>query len=91
MPTGKGHNFGWEPRRAVIEACEKVVSSLGKYKQDLSMELLTPPVDSLAFIGKATKDTNQLRRDILKSRLPAKIKQLTKYVPAESEPLYKPN
>ena len=55
------------------------------------MELLTPPVDSLAFIGKATKDTNQLRRDILKSRLPAKIKQLTKYVPAESEPLYKPN
>ena len=68
-----------------------MVSSLGKYKQDLSMELLTPPVDSLAFIGKATKDTNQLRRDILKSRLPAKIKQLTKYVPAESEPLYKPN
>ena len=68
-----------------------MVSSLGKYKQDLSMELLTPPVDSLAFIGKATKDRNQLRRDILKSRLPAKIKQLTKYVPAESEPLYKPN
>ena len=55
------------------------------------MELLTPLVDSLAFIGKATKDTNQLRRDILKSRLPAKMKQLTKNVPAKSEPLYKPN
>ena len=68
-----------------------MVSSLGKYKQDLSMELLTPLVDSLAFIVKATKDTNQLRRDILKSRLPAKMKQLTKNFLAESELLYKPN
>ena len=72
----------------VIEVCEKVVSRLGKFKQVLSMELLTPLVDSLAFIGKATKDTNQLRRDILKSRLPAKMKQLTKNVPAESELLF---
>ena len=70
---------------AVIEACDKVVSRMGKYKQDLSKELLTPLVDSLAFIGKATKDPNQLRRDILKSRLPAKMKQLTRNVPAESE------
>ena len=67
---------------AVIEACEKVVSRLGKYKQDLSKELLTPLVDSLTFIGKATKDTNQLR-DILKSRLPAKMKQITKNVATE--------
>ena len=70
---------------AVIEACEKVVSELGKYKEDLSMEHLTPLVDSLVFIGKATKDTDQLRRDILKSRLPAKMEQLTKNVPAELE------
>ena len=35
---------------AVIKACEKVVSRMGKYKQDLSKELLTPLVDSLAFI-----------------------------------------
>ena len=73
---------------AVVEACEKVVSRLGKYKQDLSKELLTPLVDSLAFIGKATKDTNKLRKDILKSKLPAKMKQLTKNVPAESELLF---
>ena len=73
---------------AATEACEKVVSRLGKYKQDLSMELLNPLVDSLTFIGKATKDKNQLRRDILKSRLPAKMKQLTKNVPAESELLF---
>ena len=69
----------------VIEACEKVVCRLSKYKQDLSKELLTLLVDSLGFIGNATKDANQLRRDILKSRLPAKMKQLTKNVPAESE------
>ena len=73
---------------AVIEACEKVLSRLGIYQQDLIMELLTPLVDSLAFIGKATRDINQLRRDILKSSLRAKMKQLTKNVPAESELLF---
>ena len=71
-----------------LRLVKKWLSRLGKYKQDLSKELLTPLVDSLAFIGKATKDTNQLRRDILKSRLPAKMKQLTKNVPAESELLF---
>ena len=70
---------------AVIKACEKVISRMGKYKQDLSKELLTSRVDSLAFKGKAPKDTNQLRRDTLKSRLLAKMKQLTTNVPAESE------
>ena len=72
---------------AVIETCEKRVSRLEKYEQDLSMELLAPLVDSLSFKGKATKDTNQLRRDILKSKLPTKMKQLIKHVLAESEPL----
>ena len=52
------------------------------------MELLTPLVDSLAFIEKATKDTNQLRRDTLKSSLPAKMKQRTKNFPTESELLF---
>ena len=65
-----------------------MVSRWGKYKKDSNMELLTPLVDSLAFIGKTTKDTNQLRRDILKSRLQAEMKQLTKNVPAESELLF---
>ena len=61
---------------------------MGKYNQDLSKKLLTPLVDSLAFLGKAKKDTNQLKRDILKSRLPAKMKQLTKNAQAESELLF---
>ena len=72
----------------VIEACEKMINRLGKYKQDLSMELLTTLVDSLAFTGKARKDTNHLRSDSLKSRLSAKMKQITKNVPAESEMLF---
>ena len=65
-----------------------MVSRLGKYKQDLSIELFTRLVDSLSFIGKATKHTNHLRRDVLKSRLPAKMKQLTKNVSPESELLF---
>ena len=72
----------------VTEACEKAVSRLDKYKQDLSIELFTRLVDSLSFIGKAAKHTNHLRRDILKSRLPAKMKQLTKNVSPESELLF---
>ena len=40
---------------AVIKACEKVVSKLGKYKVDLSMEHLTHLVDSLVFVGKAKR------------------------------------
>ena len=74
-------------RFVVVEAYDKAVSRTGKYKKDFSKELLTS-VDSLAFIEKATKDTNQFRRDIVKSRLPAKMKQLTKNVPAESELLF---
>ena len=42
------------------------------------MELLTTLVDSLAFTGKATKDTNHLRSDSLKSRLSAKRKQIAR-------------
>ena len=73
---------------AFIKACEKVVSRMGKYEQDLSKGLLTSRVDSLAFIGKAAKGTNQSRRDTLKLRLPAKMKQLTRNVLVESELLF---
>ena len=38
-----------------IDACEKVVSRLGKYQQDLSKELLTPLVDS-SFHRKGNKE-----------------------------------
>ena len=55
----------------VIEVCEKVVVRMRKYKHLLSKELLTPLVDSLVFIGKATRDTNQLIRDAMKSSLTA--------------------
>ena len=73
----------------MLEACEKVVSRMRKYIQDLSKVLLTPVVGSLAFIRKATKDTNHLRRDILKSGLPAKLKYINMNVPAESKMLFR--
>ena len=47
---------------AVIKACERVVSRMGKYNHDLSKELLTPPVYSIAFIRRAKKETFQLKR-----------------------------
>ena len=62
---------------------------MSKYIQHLSKVLLTPVVGSLAFIRKATKDTNHLRRDILKSGLPAKLKHTTMNVPAESKMLFR--
>ena len=61
---------------------------MDKYKQDLVKEYLTPLVGSLVFIGKTTNDTNQLRRNVLKSRVQTKIKQVTKNVPAKSELLF---
>ena len=73
----------------MLEACEKVVSRTSKYIQDLSKVLLTPVVGFLAFMRKATKDTNHLRRDILKSGLPAKLKHTTMNVPAESKMLFR--
>ena len=51
-----------------------MVSRIGKKKQDFNKDLLTPLADILALIGKPAMDTNQLRRDTLKSRLPAKLR-----------------
>ena len=47
---------------------------MGKYKQKLSKWLLTPLADSLAFLGKTTKETDQLKSD---SHLPEKLLLLT--------------
>ena len=47
---------------------------MGKYNQKLSKWLLTPLADSLAFLGKTTKETDQLKSD---SHLPEKLLLLT--------------
>ena len=47
---------------AVIEACEKVVSRLGKYKQDLSMELLTPSSRHFTFHRTGNKGYKSVKK-----------------------------
>ena len=73
---------------AVPKTCEKVIGRLGKYKMDLSKELLKSLIDALAFLGQAASDTNQLRRDIIRPRLPGWMRQLAKNVPNGSELLF---
>ena len=55
---------------------------------DLSKELLTPLINALAFLGQIANDTNQFRRDIIRSRLPCRMRQLVKNVPDGSELLF---
>ena len=55
---------------------------------DLSKELLTPLIDALAFLGQAASETNHFRRDIIRSRLPGRVRQLAKNVPNGLELLF---
>ena len=58
------------------------------YKIDLSRELLTPLIDALTFLGQAASDTNQFRTDIIKPRLPGRMRQMAKIFPNGSEMLF---
>ena len=73
---------------AVTETCEKVIGRLAKYKMDLSKELLTPLIDALAFLGEVASDTNQFIRDIIRPRLPGRMRHLAKNVPNGLELLF---
>ena len=53
--------------------------------QEQSKELITPLVDVLALLGKATADLNQFWRNNLRSRLPDKMRPLATNVPAGSQ------
>ena len=46
---------------AVIVASDKIMSS--NLLQEQSKELITPIIDALALLGKATADLNQFRRN----------------------------
>ena len=68
---------------AITEACDRVMDS--KLKSALCKEILTPLIDSLAFLGLVSPELNQFRRrDDLKSRLPKKIEPLAKNVATKS-------
>ena len=69
-------NLSVKATYAVTEACDKILYNMGKMKQDQSKELVSPLIDGLAFLGKVITDTNQFRRNNLKSRLLEKLKHL---------------
>ena len=68
---------------AITEACDRVMDS--KLKSALCKEIVTPLIDSLAFLVLVSSELNQFRRDYLKSRLQEKIKSLAKNGRAKSE------
>ena len=61
-------------------ASDKIMSS--NLLQEQSKELITPLVDDLALLGKATVDLNQFYRNNLRSSLPDKMRPLAANVPA---------
>ena len=75
----------------MTEACEKILNKMCKMKQDQSKELVSSLTDGLAFLGKATTDMNQFRRNNLKLRLPENLKSLAHTVPSESQWLFGDN
>ena len=61
-------------------ASDKIMSS--NLLQEQSKELITPLVDDLALLGKATVDLNQFYRNNLRLSLPDKMRPLAANVPA---------
>ena len=64
-------------------SCEKLIQKGGKFK-----EILTPVINSLALLGTSAIKINQLRRDLVKHKLPANLKPLAKDVPSRSDLLF---
>ena len=75
-------------KAAVTEVFDKFLNKMGKMKQEQSKELVSPLIDGLAFLGKATTDMNQFHRNNLKPRLPEKLKPFADNVLSESQWLF---
>ena len=63
--------------------CDKLIQKGGEFK-----ETLAPVIDLLGLMGTSTIGINQLRRDIVKHKLPANLKSLGKNVPPGSNLLF---
>ena len=61
---------------AITEACGGVMNT--RLKSALFKEIVTPLIDSLAFLGLDSSDSHQFRKDYLKSTLPEKKEQWQK-------------
>lgn len=66
---------------AITEACARVMDT--RLKSALCKEIVTPLIDSLAFLGLDSSESHQFRKDYLKRTLPEKKKPMTKNVPAK--------
>ena len=68
---------------SISEACVILINR--KLKSALFRGILTLLIDFLAFLGLISSKLNQCKRNHLIGRLPGKMEQLAKKVPAKSE------
>ena len=61
---------------AVMISCDKLIQKGGEFKKKL-----TPAIDSLDLLGTSRREINQLKRDLVKHKLPANMKLLAKDFP----------
>ena len=70
---------------AIINACHELIVA---EETERSNKLLTMLVDSVALLGLSTFELNVLITDLIKHKLPDRLKQLTKDVPSNSTHLF---
>ena len=70
---------------AIINACDELIVA---EETERSNKLLTMLVDSVALLGLSTFELNVLITDLIKHKLPDRLKQLTKDVPSNSIHLF---
>ena len=63
---------------ATIKVCDQLTISKSKEKKDiLFKEMLVASIDSIAILGQSVQGINQLRRDLIKPKLPFRLQNLT--------------
>ena len=62
---------------ATIKVCDQLTTSKSKEKKDIPFkEMLVASIDSIAILGQAVQGINQLRRDLIKPKLPLRLQRL---------------
>ena len=70
---------------AIVNTCDELIVA---EETEGSNKLLTVPVDSAALLGLSKFELNALKRDLMKHKLPDRLKQLAKDVPSNSTHLF---
>ena len=62
---------------ATIKVCDQLTTSKSKEKKDIPFkEMLVASIDSIAILGQAVQGIIQLRRDLIKPKLPFRLQKL---------------